>query len=268
MTNLNNREKRAIFRLNQNQYSNVKNVIAIVSGKGGVGKSLVTSLLACEMSKKGYKTAILDADITGPSIPKAFGLKGKLDFTEKGTVPMISEKGTKVVSTNLLLDNEESSVVWRAPILTAAIRQFWEDIAWGDVDYMFVDLPPGTSDPQLTIFQSIPLMGIIVVTSPQEVVSIIVEKAMDMAKKLQLPVIGVVENFSYFIAPDTKKKYEIFGESKTKKVLLQNNVELIAEIPINSDIAKNVDDGKIEYLSENYMDLAIEKILQFEKDGM
>ncbi|MGX7072281.1 Mrp/NBP35 family ATP-binding protein [Helcococcus kunzii] len=265
MRNLDNREKRAIFRLEQNKNSNVKNVIAIVSGKGGVGKSLVTSLLASEMNKEGKTTAILDADITGPSIPKAFGLKDKLKFTEKGTVPALSKNGIKIVSTNLLIDDEASSVVWRAPILTAAIRQFWQDIAWGEVDYMFVDLPPGTSDPQLTVFQSIPLMGMIVVTSPQESVSIIVEKAMNMAKKLNVPVIGVVENFSYFIAPDTGTRYNIFGESKTKKLLIDNDVELIGEIPIDPDIPKHVDEGKIEDLKKSYMKNTIERIYEFEQ---
>lgn len=266
MTNLNNREKRAIFRLEQNPNSNVKNVIAVVSGKGGVGKSLVTSLLASEMNKDGKTTAILDADITGPSIPKAFGLKDKLKFTDLGTVPALTKNGIKVVSTNLLLDNEGSSVVWRSPILTAAIRQFWQDIAWGDVDYMFVDLPPGTSDPQLTIFQSIPLMGMVVVTSPQEVVSLIVEKAMNMAKKLNIPVIGIVENFSYFIAPDTGVRYDIFGESKTEKLLKDNDVELIGEIPINPEIAKFVDEGRLEDLETSYMRKTIERIYEFEEN--
>lgn len=263
---LNNREKRALFRLEQNQYSDVKNVIAVVSGKGGVGKSLVTSLLASEMQKKGYQTGILDADITGPSIPKAFGLKGKLEFGDQGTKPAISKNGVKVVSTNLLIDKENSAVVWRSPMLTAAIRQFWEDIAWNDVDYMFVDLPPGTSDPQLTIFQSIPLMGIIVVTSPQEVVSIIVEKAMDMARKLDIPVISVVENFSYFIAPDTNKRYDIFGKSNTEKILLEKDIRLSDSIPIDPKIAEYVDKGEIENLDETYLDNTINTIEEFREN--
>lgn len=266
MANLNNREKRALFRLDQHENSRVKNVIAIVSGKGGVGKSLVTSLMAVEMANKGYKTAILDADITGPSIPKAFGLSGKLEYTDQGAQPMQTSKGIKVVSTNLLIDTESSAVVWRAPILTGAIRQFWTDIAWGDVDYMFVDLPPGTSDPQLTIFQSIPLMGIIIVTSPQDLVTMIVEKAMDMAQKINIPVLGVVENFSYFQAPDTGVKYEIFGKSKTGDFLQKHNLDLLAEIPINSEIADLVDRGAIEELDTSFMNDGIEKILRFEEN--
>lgn len=266
-SNLNDREKRALFRLDQNENSNVKNVIAIVSGKGGVGKSLVTSLLASEMNKKSFKTAILDADITGPSIPRAFGLKGKLGLGEIGALPLESSNGIKVVSSNLLLNQETDAIVWRSPLLTSAIRQLWTDIEWGEIDFMFVDLPPGTTDPQLTIFQSIPLMGIIVVTSPQELVSVIVEKAMNMAKKLQIPVIGVVENYSYFVAPDTKKKYYIFGESKTKNILENNDVEILDQIPLDQDLASKVDRGETEFLEEKYLDNTIEKILEFYNDG-
>lgn len=264
---LNDREKRAIFRLAQHKNSNVKNAIAIVSGKGGVGKSLVTSLIASEMNKLGYKIAILDADITGPSIPKAFGLKEKIQMREGvGMVPAETKNGIKIVSTNLLIDKRTSAVVWRSPILTAAIRQFWQDIAWGDVDYMFIDLPPGTSDPQLTIFQSIPLMGIIVVTSPQELVSEIVEKALDMAQKLTIPVIGLVENFSYFIAPDTGNKYEIFGKSSVKKILENKDIKLLAQIPIDPKISELVDKGNIEDLKEQYMNNLINNILEIEKN--
>lgn len=263
---LSNREKRAIFRLHQNQSSNVQNVIAIVSGKGGVGKSLVTSLLSSQMNKRGFKTAILDADITGPSIPKSFGLKGRLQVSDKETLPAVSNGGVKIVSTNLLIDNETSAVVWRSPILTAAIRQFWQDIAWGDVDYMFVDLPPGTSDPQLTIFQSIPLMGIIVVTSPQELVNTIVEKAMDMATRLEIPVIGVIENYSYFHAPDTDKIYHIFGESKAKEHLSSKGIELLAQIPIKSEFANLIDQGKVEEIDSSFLDSTIDKILEYKEN--
>ena len=266
MNNLNHREKRAIFRIDTNEFSNVKNVIAIVSGKGGVGKSLTTSLLAIEMTNRGYKTAILDADITGPSIPKAFGLQGKLSGGENGIEAMLTKKGIKVVSTNLLIDTENSAVVWRAPILTGAIRQFWQDISWGEIDYMFVDLPPGTSDSQLTIFQSIPLMGVVIVTSPQELVSMIVEKAMDMAIKVDIPVIGVIENFSYFQAPDTGKIYEIFGKSKTNKILDKYNLKLLGNIPIRSEIAEMVDLGKIEKIDTSFMSGAVDEILEFEKN--
>lgn len=265
MNNLNNIEKRALFKLDTNQFSNIKNVIAIVSGKGGVGKSLVTSILAIEMANRGYKTAILDADITGPSIPKAFGLNGKLSGGQKGIEAISTKKGVKIVSTNLLIDTETQAVVWRAPMLTGAIRQFWQDITWGEIDYMFVDLPPGTSDAQLTIFQSIPIMGIVIVTSPQELVLMIVEKAMDMATKVDIPVIGVIENFSYFEAPDTKKKYEIFGKSKTHHMLDKYNLNLLANIPIRPEISEMVDKGKIEKLDTSFMSDAIDKILEFEK---
>lgn len=260
-----NREKRALFKLDQNEFSNVKNVIAVVSGKGGVGKSMVTSLLASEMAKKGFKIAILDADITGPSIPKAFGLSQRLQITDRGTEPSVSRTGVKVVSTNLLIDQETSAVVWRAPIITGAIRQFWQDISWGDVDYMFVDLPPGTSDSQLTIFQSIPLMGIIVVTSPQQLVSMIVEKAMDMANKIQIPVLGVIENFSYFKAEDTGNIYKIFGDSNISQIIKKHHIDLLANIPIIPNIAKKIDEGKVEDLDLNLFEKVIEKILKFEK---
>ena len=266
MNNPSDREKRALFRIDTNKFSKVKNVIAVVSGKGGVGKSLTTSILAVEMANRGFKTAILDADITGPSIPKAFGLHGKLSGGAKGIEAMTSKKGIKVVSSNLLIDAENSAVVWRAPILTGAIRQFWQDITWGDIDYMFVDLPPGTSDAQLTIFQSIPLMGIVIVTSPQELVSMIVEKAMDMAKRVNIPVIGVIENYSYFEAPDTGKKYEIFGKSKTNQILEKYNLNLLANIPIKPEITESVDNGEIEKLDTSFMSDAIDKILEFEKN--
>lgn len=262
---MNKREQRALFKLDQNSNSNVKNVVAIVSGKGGVGKSLITSLLTSAMNKRGYKTAILDADITGPSIPKAFGLSEKLKMGDRGLSPSVSKNGTKIVSTNLLIDEQTSAVVWRSPILTAAIRQFWQDVSWGDVDFMFVDLPPGTSDPQLTIFQSIPLLGIIVVTSPQEIVSIIVEKAMDMANKLSIPVIGVIENFSYFEAPDTGVKYEIFGKSKTFEIFKERGIKILDRLPINPDFASLVDQGKVEEIDSSLVSNSIDEIIQFEK---
>lgn len=266
MNELNNREKRALFRLDQHENSNVKNVIAVVSGKGGVGKSMVTSLLASAMAKRGHQAAILDADITGPSIPKAFGVQGRLEMSDMGMEPKVSEGGVKLVSTNLLLDTETSAVVWRAPILTGAIRQFWSDIAWGDVDYMFVDLPPGTSDPQLTIFQSIPLMGIIVVTSPQDLVNMIVEKAMDMATKLGIPVLGLVENFSYFKAPDTGNTYEIFGKSKTNDLIEKHNLDLLVKIPIDPTFADLIDKGRVEDIPTDFLEEAIKKIEEYEDE--
>lgn len=259
------REKRALFYEPTNSMSNIKNVIGVVSGKGGVGKSLVTSLLASEMAKKGYKTAVLDADITGPSIPKAFGVHEPLPSYKEGTYPSMSKGGVKLASMNLILEDDSMPVVWRGPVLSGVIKQFWKDIIWEDVDYMFVDLPPGTSDAILTVFQTIPLKGIVLVTSPQDLVSMIVDKAQNMAKKMDIPVIGVVENFSYFVAPDTNKVYEIFGKSKIEKLAPEKGLELLAQIPIKPEIAEKVDAGKIEEVNGDFMNKAIEAIENFEE---
>lgn len=258
------REKRAVFYEPTNSLSNVKNVIGVVSGKGGVGKSLVTSLLASALNKKGYKTAILDADITGPSIPRAFGVTEKLKSFQEGTYPSLSNEGIKIVSLNLILDDDSSPVVWRGPVLSGAIKQFWKDIIWEDVDYMLVDLPPGTSDATLTVFQTIPLKGIVLVTSPQDLVSMIVEKANKMAQMMAIPVIGVVENYSYFEAPDTKKIYEIFGKSKLDELAKERNLDVLARIPIKGEIAEKVDDGQVESIDVSFLDQAVEKIINFE----
>lgn len=266
MTDFNTKRKQALFNLETNVNSKVKNVIAVVSGKGGVGKSLVTSSLAVAMAKKGYKIAILDADITGPSIARAFNLRGRLEVADKGLNPMLSKEKIKIVSANLIIDDEKSAVVWRAPMLTGAIRQFWTDVNWGQIDYMFVDLPPGTSDAQLTIFQSISLMGIIMVSSPQDLVNMIVEKALGMANKLDIPVLGLIENFSYFKAPDTGKKYEIFGKSKVEDLSRKYGIDILAKIPINPVFADLVDQGKVESIDTSFLDEAIEKIEGFEKD--
>lgn len=257
--------QRALFYEPTNSMSHIKNVIGVVSGKGGVGKSLVTTMLASELSKKGYKTAVLDADITGPSIPKAFGVDEPLKSYAEGTYPSQSKNGVKLASMNLILDNESMPVVWRGPVLSGAIKQFWKDIIWEEVDYMFVDLPPGTSDPILTVFQTIPLKGIVLVTSPQELVSMIVDKAQNMAKKMDIPVIGVIENFSYFVAPDTKNVYEIFGKSKIEELAKQKGLDLLARIPINPDIASAVDAGKIEEFDADFMAEALDKIVNYEE---
>lgn len=257
------RQERAIFFEPTNSLSNVKNVIGVVSGKGGVGKSLVTSLLASAMNKKGFESAILDADITGPSIPKAFGVKEKLKSYDEGTYPSKSKNGVKMVSINLIIDDDTSPVVWRGPVLSGAIKQFWKDIIWEDVDYMFVDLPPGTSDATLTVFQTLPLKGIVLVTSPQDLVSMIVEKAKKMADKMNIPIIGVIENYSYFEAPDTKKVYEIFGKSKIEELTKQKKLDLLARIPIQPEIAEKVDSGEIEDIDVSFMDNAIDKIINF-----
>jgi len=229
-----------------NVQSNIKKVIAVVSGKGGVGKSTVTSMLAVAMSKMGYKTAILDADITGPSIPKAFGLHQEIMGNDDGMLPAESNGGIKVMSINLLLKQETDPVLWRGPVVAGAVKQFWTDVCWGDVDYMFVDMPPGTGDVALTVFQSLPIDGVILVTSPQDLVSMIVGKAVKMAQMMNIPVYGFVENYSYFQCPDCGKQHKIFGESKLDEVALQYCLRVLARLPIDPKTAELFDAGKME----------------------
>ena len=236
-----------------NSMSSVKKVIGIVSGKGGVGKSLVTSLMAAGMQKKGYRTAVLDADITGPSIPKVFGIEGMAKGSEYGIFPSSSENGVEVMSVNLLLENASDPVVWRGPILAGTVKQFWTDVIWGDVDFMFVDMPPGTGDVPLTVFQSLPIDGIIVVTSPQELVSMIVEKAVKMAKMMNVPIMGLVENMSYFSCPDCGKEINVFGESHIEDVAKQNGLKVLGRIPINPEIAAKCDAGKVEDIDATWL---------------
>ncbi len=243
-----------------NQYSSVKKVIGVVSGKGGVGKSIVTSLLAVMFSRRGYETAVLDADITGPSIPKAFGIKEKAYGSEKGILPSVTASGIKVMSINLLLENENDPVIWRGPILAGTVKQFWTDVYWGDVDYMFVDMPPGTGDVPLTVFQSLPLDGIIVVTSPQDLVSMIVEKAVKMAQMMNVPILGVVENMSYFVCPDCKKKHYPFGESRLENIAKEYSIDILARLPIDPENAKACDNGKIESVLNPDAEAAADKI--------
>jgi len=242
------------------ELSNIKKVIGIVSGKGGVGKSLVTSLLAVTMNRMGHKVAILDADITGPSIPKAFGLKDKLTGSELGVYPLRSKTGIEIVSVNLILENETDPLVWRGPMIANSVKQFWTDIIWGDIDYMFIDMPPGTGDVPLTVFQSIPVDGIIIVTSPQELVSMIVSKAVKMAEMMNVPVIGLVENMSYFTCPDNGKNYRLFGESHIEEIAEKHNLKLLAEIPVDPQMAAACDAGLIEDYNGTWLDL-IAKIL-------
>ena len=229
-----------------NPMSNVKKVIGVVSGKGGVGKSLVTSLCAVAAKTKGYNTAVLDADVTGPSIPKAFGIKGMAEGNDSGLFPRESKLGIKVMSVNLLLDDEEKPVIWRGPVISGMVQHFWQEVIWGDVDYMFVDMPPGTGDVSLTVFQSLPLDGIIIVTTPQDLVTMIVKKAYNMAKMMNIPIIGVVENMSYLECPDCKKKINIFGESKADEIAKQLDVPVLAKLPINPATASLVDKGAVE----------------------
>lgn len=226
--------------------SSIKKVIAVVSGKGGVGKSLITSLSAVEMQRRGYRTAVLDADITGPSIPQYFGVKGKATGNSFGVVPLKSDAGTDVMSINLLLDDITQPVVWRGPIVSNTVKQFWTEVIWEDVDYMFIDMPPGTGDVALTIFQSLPIDGIIVVTSPQELVSMIVTKAVNMAKKMSVPIIGIVENMSYFVCDSCDKKHEIYGPSLVNKVSNDFGLPVLAKVPIEPTMASLCDMGKIE----------------------
>lgn len=236
-----------------NELSKIKKVIGVVSGKGGVGKSLVTSLLAVEMNKMGYNAAILDADITGPSIPKAFGVNQEIQGSELGAFPAKTEKGIEIMSVNLLLQNETDPVIWRGPVISGVVKQFWTDIIWSDVDYMFVDMPPGTGDVPLTVFQSLPLDGIIIAASPQKLVGMIVEKAVNMAAMMNIPVLGIVENMSYFICDNCNKEHYIFGKSMVEEVAAKHGIPLSEKIPIDSKLAEACDNGKIEYYENSYL---------------
>lgn len=243
-----------------NDASSVKKVIGVVSGKGGVGKSMVTSILAVLFNRRGYKTAVLDADVTGPSIPKAFGIKEKAKGCDFGLLPVTTKTGIDVMSVNLLLPNETDPVVWRGPIIAGTVKQFWTDTVWKDIDYMFVDMPPGTGDVPLTVFQSIPVDGIVIVTSPQELVSMIVGKAVKMAKMMNIPILGVVENMSYFECPDCGKRHSIYGESHIEQVADDFGVDVIAKLPIDPQIAKCADTGTIELFNLDCLDSAADAI--------
>ena len=242
--------------------SRVDKVIAVVSGKGGVGKSLVTSLLACVMQRRGHQAAVLDADITGPSIPQAFGIHSGAIGGEDFIYANRSKTGIELMSINLLLPNETDPVVWRGPVIAGAVTQFWTDVLWEDVEYMFVDMPPGTGDVPLTVFQSLPVAGVIVVASPQELVSMIVAKAVNMANMMNVPVLGIVENMSYFQCPDCGKELKIFGESHIDEVAGQNGIDLIAKLPIDPAIAKACDEGRIEEIEGPWLSAIVDKIEQ------
>lgn len=252
--NCSSRKEQPDFTVQPHELSSIKKVIGVVSGKGGVGKSLVTSLLAVTMNRRGYHSAILDADITGPSIPKAFGIKEKAQGNEMGLLPVRSSTGIDIMSINLLLGNETDPVVWRGPIIAGTVKQFWSDVIWNDVDYMFVDMPPGTGDVPLTVFQSLPIDGIVIVTSPQELVSMIVGKAVKMAKMMNVPILGLVENMSHFICPDCNKEYQIFGESKIEEVAGKHEIKTYAKLPINPKLAAACDKGMIELFEGDWLD--------------
>ena len=243
------------------EMSNIKKVIGVVSGKGGVGKSLVTGLMSVLTSRAGYKTAILDADITGPSVPKMFNLTKRAETDDNGIYPVKTKTGIDVMSINLLLEDPTDPVVWRGPVIAGAVKQFWTDVIWGDVDYMFIDMPPGTGDVPLTVYQSIPIDGIIVVTSPQDLVSMIVGKAVKMAQMLNIPILGLVENFSYVLCPDCGKKIEAFGESKADKVASDLNINTVCKVPIDLKLASACDKGMIELFEGDWLNVLLKKVV-------
>ena len=251
-------ERNMAFMEEANPNSRVKHVIGVVSGKGGVGKSFVTSTLAGQMARLGYKVGILDADITGPSIPKMFGVHGPAVGDENGTFPVEAEDGTKIMSINLLLEDEEAPVIWRGPVIAGVVKQFWTDVQWEDVDYLFVDMPPGTGDVPLTAFQSLPLDGIVIVTSPQELVSMIVRKAYNMAAQMYIPVLGVVENYSYIECPDCGKHISIFGDSHIDETAAELGIPVLGKMPMNANFAKAADAGRIFDIDNTELSKAVE----------
>ena len=241
-----------------NAASNVKHVIGIVSGKGGVGKSFVTASLAVQMAKAGYSVGILDADITGPSIPKMFGVHGKVIGDENGMYPAETKEGIKIMSVNLLMDDEEAPVVWRGPVIAGAVKQFWSETVWGEVDYLFVEMPPGTGDVPLTVFQSLPVNGIVVVTSPQELVQMIVKKAFNMANMMHIPVLGLVENFSYLKCPDCGREISLFGKSHIDEAAKEMGTKVLGKLPLDPSYAETADEGKFYEIENPYLDAAVE----------
>ncbi|NLT09458.1 MAG: Mrp/NBP35 family ATP-binding protein [Ruminococcus sp.] len=243
-----------------NQMSNIGKVIGVVSGKGGVGKTLVSSLLAVSMQRLGKNVGIMDADITGPSVPKAFGIHTKADACEFGIIPAKSKMGIDVMSVNLLLENESDPVVWRGPVIAGVVKQFWTDVIWKDIDYLFVDMPPGTGDVPLTVFQSLPVNGIVIVTSPQELVSMIVEKAVKMAQLMNIPILGIIENMSYYECPDCGKRHNIYGDSHIEEIAAQYNIPVLAKLPIDPQLAKMCDQGTIELFEGEWLNEAVDKI--------
>lgn len=261
------KEPETDFSAKLHELSSIKKVIGVVSGKGGVGKSMVTSMLAVLMNRKEYHTAILDADITGPSIPRAFGIRHNVSGSEIGLFPAKSKLGISIISLNLLVENETDPVIWRGPILGNTVKQFWTDVIWNNVDIMFLDMPPGTGDVPLTVFQSIPVDGIIVVTSPQELVSMIVEKAVNMAKMMNIPILGIVENMSFVKCPDCNKEIKVFGESHVEEIAEKFKIKNIAKIPLETKLAAACDKGMIELFDGNWLDgMAdmIEKMIEVE----
>lgn len=245
-SNCADRKEPQSFLKPMNKNSNIKKVIGVVSGKGGVGKSLVSCLLAAKCQKADLKVGVLDADITGPSVPKSFGITSRAMQDETGLLPTVTKTGVKMMSINLLLEDVNSPVVWRGPVISGVIEQFWTDVNWGELDYLFVDMPPGTGDVALTVFQSLPVDGIVIVTTPQDLVKMIVNKAFNMAKIMNVPVLGLVENMSYYQCPDCGKKHNIFGESQIDETAAELGVPVLAKLPIDPNVAKLVDEGRVE----------------------
>lgn len=260
-SNCSEREKPQSFLQPMNEHSNIKKVIGVVSGKGGVGKSLVSCLLASKCRKAGLKVGILDADITGPSVPKSFGITQRAMQDETGLLPTVTKSGIKLMSINLLLEDVNSPVVWRGPVISGVIQQFWTDVNWGELDYLFVDMPPGTGDVALTVFQSLPVDGIVIVSTPQDLVKMIVNKAYNMAKMMNVPVLGLVENMSYYECPDCGKRVSIFGESKIDETAKELGVPVLAKLPINPDVAKLVDEGRAEEIEASELDGFVKALL-------
>lgn len=257
-----NKKGNGIAKEPMNEASNIKKVIGVVSGKGGVGKSFVTASLACAMGRAGYKVGIMDADITGPSIPKMFGIHGQVYGSEQGMVPMETEDGMKIMSINLLLEDEEAPVIWRGPVIAGVVKQFWNETVWGDIDYLFVDMPPGTGDVPLTVFQSLPVDGIVIVTSPQELVQMIVKKAYNMANMMNIPVLGLVENFSYLKCPDCGKEIKLFGESNIDAVAAELGVPVFGKLPLDPAYAKKADVGAFTEMENPYLEAGVETLKQ------
>lgn len=243
-----------------NPFSSVKKVIGVVSGKGGVGKSFVTASLASAMRRQGYEVGILDADITGPSIPKMYGVHGPAEGNDMGLFPVPAQDGTKIMSLNLLVDDEESPVVWRGPVIASTVKQFWHDVYWGDLDYLFVDMPPGTGDVPLTVFQSLPVDGIVIVTSPQDLVQLIVKKAINMAGMMNIPALGIVENYSFLKCPDCGKEIKIFGESHLEEAAEELKLPILGRMPLDPEYAKMADEGQFHKIENPYLEEAVKKV--------
>ena len=252
--------KKVDMRIKPNEYTHVKKVIGIVSGKGGVGKSMVTASLARLMKEQGYEVGILDADITGPSIPKMYGIHERAVGNELGMFPSVAQDGTRIMSVNLLLESEDTPVIWRGPIIAGVVKQFWEEVLWGDLDYLFVDMPPGTGDVPLTVFQSLPVDGVVIVTSPQDLVQMIVKKAFNMARQMNIPVLGIVEYYSYLQCPDCGKKIKVFGESHIDEIAAGIGVEVLGKMPIDPELAEMVENERFYEVENEYLKDAIEAL--------